>query len=400
MDLEHLCPINDRRTARELMVKFIIAHFTAVAAFCNYLSLRNQELASIEPILFLFCPLIVPLQISLGFLLITGVCIANIVTGRSSLGHEWSTYTRRLTTLLGKKAIRNASPGLARSPTGSLESGGAGQVAGSRLAKVYVTTGRLLLVLGTLFQCVATIFLYARRVGERGWESLSAIDFRTFELAIGGAAVSVLSAALLINFPGFGQATQGVSGGHIDAALPLFAGDPQRSCRWWFLGYSEKHGLWTCIIPIYALCNLVCMSSGTPVVTQRSHWIFLEVFLKESLLISRFVFIPGILGVILATYAWIKGRTSPKTNPRVGLKKFFEFLMLPSVSYLGFTLLMPFYMSFALVVVGSAFEVLWVKGFEAYHVWSEFEFAASADEAHVCPTLWKDPVSEYLWSLM
>ncbi|KAM6528031.1 hypothetical protein FALCPG4_009060 [Fusarium falciforme] len=400
MDLELLCPVDDRRTARELMVKFIIAHFTAVAAFCNYLSLRNQELASIEPILFLFCPLIVPLQIFLGFLLITGVCIANIVTGRSSLGHEWSTYTRRLTTLLGKKAITNAPSGLTRSPTGSLESGGAGQVAGSRLAKAYVTAGRLLLVLGTLFQCVATIFLYARRVDERGWESLSAIDFRTFELAIGAAAVSVVSAALLLNFPGFGQATQEASGGHIDAALPLFAGDPQRSCRWWFLGYSEKHGLWTCIIPIYALCNLACMSNGTPVVSQRSHWIFLEVFLKECLLMSRFVFIPGILGVILATHAWIKGRTNPKTNPRLGLKQFFEYLMLPSVTYLGFTLVMPLYMSLGLVVVGSAFEVLWVKGFEAYDVWSEFEFAASADEAHVCPTLWKDPVSEYLWSLM
>ncbi|KAL6363773.1 hypothetical protein LRP88_03195 [Fusarium phalaenopsidis] len=400
MDLELLCPIDDRRTARELMVKFIIAHFTAVAAFCNYLSLRNQELGSIEPILFLFCPLIVPLQIFLGLLLITGVCIANIVTGRSSLGHEWSTYTRRLRTLLGKKAITNAPSGLARSPTGSLESGGAEQVAGSRLAKAYVTTGRLLLVLGTLFQCVATIFLYARRVDERGWDSLSAIDFRTFELAIGGAAVSVLSAALLLNFPGFGQATQEASGGHIDAALPLFAGDPQRSCRWWFLGYSEKHGLWTCIIPIYALCNLACMSNGTPVVSQRSHWIFLEVFLKECLLMSRFVFIPGILGIVLATHAWIKGRTNPKTNPVLGLKQFLEYLLLPSVTYLGFTLAMPIYMSFALVVAGSAFEVLWIKGFEAYDVWSEFEFAASADEAHVCPTLWKDPVSEYLWSLM
>ncbi|RSL41670.1 hypothetical protein CEP54_015747 [Fusarium duplospermum] len=400
MDIEPLCPIDDRRTARELMVKFIIAHFTAVAAFCNYLSLRNFDLASIEPILFLFCPLIVPLQIFLGLLLITGVCIENIVTGRLSPGDAWSTYTRRLRVLLGKKANTSSPSSLTRSSTGSLEAGSTGQVSGSRLAKAYVTTGRLLLVLGTLFQCVATIFLYTRRVDKMGWDSLSAVDFRTFELAIGGATVSVLSAALLLNFPGFGQETQDVSGGHIDASLPSFAGDPQRSCRWWFLGYSEKRGLWTCIIPIYVLCNLACMSNGTLVVTQRSHWVLLEIFLQNCLLLSKFVFIPGILGVILASYAWIKGRISPKTNPRLGLKEFLEYLLLPSITYLGFTLVMAPCMSFGWVVMGSPFEVLWVKGFEAYDVWSEFEFAASADEAHVCPTLWKDPVSEYLWSLM
>ncbi|RSL82563.1 hypothetical protein CEP52_016939 [Fusarium oligoseptatum] len=295
MDIEPLCPIDDRRTARELMVKLIIAHFTAVAAFCNYLSLRNFDLASIEPILFLFCPLIVPIQIFLGLLFITGVCIENIVTGRLSLGDAWSTYTRRLRTLLGKKAGTRQSSNLARSPTGSLESGGAGQVAGSRLAKVYVTAGRLLLVLGTLFQLPLT--------------------FELFELAIGGAAVSVLSAALLLNLPGFGQATQEISGGHIDASLPSFAGDPQRSCRWWFLGYSENRGLWTCIIPIYALCNLACMSNGTLVVTQRPHWILLEIFLQNSLLLSKFVFLAGILGVILASYAWIKRTHKSQNEP-------------------------------------------------------------------------------------
>ncbi|KAJ4309327.1 hypothetical protein N0V84_011567 [Fusarium piperis] len=398
MDLEPSCPLDDRRTAQELMVKLIIAHFTAVAAFCNHLSLRNQDLASIEPILFLLCPLIVPIQTFMGLLLISGVCVANIVTGHSSLGHEWSTYARRLKVLLGRKPDNNSPSSLSRSPTGSLESGGAGQVAGSRLAKAYVTTGRLLVVFGTLFQCVATIFLYARRVDKMGWESLSVIDFRTFELAIGGAAVSVLSAGLLLNLPGFGQAAQGVPSGHVDAALPSFAGDPQRSCRWWFLGYSEKHGPWTCIIPIYALCNLACMSNGTLVVTQRSHWVLLEIFLEECIFLARFVFLPGILGVILATVAWVKGRINPETSP--GCKALLEFLLYPSVVYLGFALVMPLGMSLGVVVVGSAFEVLWVRGFEAYDVWSEIEFAVSPDETHACPTLWKDPVSEYLWSLM
>lgn len=395
MDLDPLCPLEDRRTARELMVKLIIAHFTAVVAFCNYLSLRNQDLASIEPIIFLFCPLIVPIQTSMGFLLISGVCVANIVTDRSPLGHEWSTFTRRLRNLLGRKPD---DTNLTRSPTGSLESGGAGRIAGSRLARAYVTTGRLLVVLGTLFQCVATIFLYARRVDKRGWESLSAVDFRAFELAIGGAAVSVLSAALLLSLPGFGQAAQGVPDGHVDAALPSFAGDPRRSCRWWFLGYSEKHGLWTCIIPIYALCHLACMSNGTLVVAQRSHWVLVEVFLEQCLFLARFVFLPGILGVILATVAWIKGRIDPSTKP--GCEHLLGFLLYPSVLYLGLCLAMPLALSLGVVVVGSAFEVLLVKGLEAYDVWSGIEFAVSPDEAHACPTLWKDPVSEYLWSLM
>ncbi|KAM0420634.1 hypothetical protein ACHAPT_011550 [Fusarium lateritium] len=398
MDLVPLCPSDDRRTARELMVKLIIAHFTTVAAFCNYLSLRNYDLASIEPLLFLLCPLLVPIQTLIGLLLISGVFLANIVTGRSPLYHEFSIFACRLRTLLGKKPNKNSTSNLTRSSTESLECGGPGQVAGSRLARGYVTTGRLLLVLGTLFQCVATIFLYKQRVEKKGWESLSAVDFRTFELAVGGAAVSVLSAALLLNLPGFGQMAQAVSGGHVDAALPLFAGDPQRSRRWWNVFYSEKHGIWGCVIPIYALCHLVCMSNGAPVVTRRSHWLMYEVLLQDGIYRVRYIFVPVILGVILASGAWIKGRIDDNTNP--SRSDLLEFLLWPSGVYLGFTIVLWLFLSIGMAVMTSIFCVLWVKGSEGYEIWSQIGYAGSADETNPCPMLWKDPVSEYLWSLM
>jgi hypothetical protein len=65
------CPDGDTRGVRELVVKLIVAHLTAVVAFCNLQSLREERLASIEPVLFLLSPFMVIFQTALGLLAFT-----------------------------------------------------------------------------------------------------------------------------------------------------------------------------------------------------------------------------------------------------------------------------------------------------------------------------------------
>jgi hypothetical protein len=53
------CPEGESRGVKELVVKLIVAHLTAVVAFCHHQSLHNERLDISEPVLFLLSPLIV-----------------------------------------------------------------------------------------------------------------------------------------------------------------------------------------------------------------------------------------------------------------------------------------------------------------------------------------------------
>jgi hypothetical protein len=53
-----LCPLDDRRTANELILKLIAAHVTMVIAYCHLLSLRQAKLVSWEPYLYVLCPIL------------------------------------------------------------------------------------------------------------------------------------------------------------------------------------------------------------------------------------------------------------------------------------------------------------------------------------------------------
>jgi hypothetical protein len=186
------CPEGESRGVKELVVKLIVAHLTAVVAFCHLQSLRNERLDTFEPVLFLLSPLIVVFQTAAGLIVIHYYFIDSMVRSPKSWANHISTYARQYNILFARKPHllgqlieedRRPKPG-----------------------EVWVNLGRLLVMSGTLFQFMATIFLYRRRRNLYGWESLTIIDHRTFELAVGGAAVSVLSILLVLRLPGFVEA--------------------------------------------------------------------------------------------------------------------------------------------------------------------------------------------------
>ncbi|KAF4997425.1 hypothetical protein FDECE_12076 [Fusarium decemcellulare] len=398
---EPLCPLDDIRTSRELITKFVIAHFTAVTAFCHYLSLRNYDLATVEPILFLLCPLIVIVQTLIGLLLVNGALVSNLLVNRTPLREALNKYSHHLRMQFGKRPVTWPSHRMARSSTGSLEAGGPTETTRSTLAKFYLTIGRLLVVFGVLFQCVASIFLYARRIDKQGWESLSVVDFRSFELAIGGATVAILSIALLLNIPGFAQPAPDPpyeSCDHIELLLPMLRGDTRRSRRWWYLPHAPEHNIGEWPMMLYGLCHIACMSNGFPVVIRRSHWLLGELVMRESLYLARYVFVPALLGVLLAVVELTKRLT--RKGKAAGISVLLQMLSYPPLTYLGFTILTPLAMLISLGMAEGIFVVLWTKGNELYSFSSELAFAAAPDKLQACPTLWKDPVSDYLWSLM
>ncbi|WKT51769.1 hypothetical protein QSH57_002283 [Fusarium oxysporum f. sp. vasinfectum] len=244
-----ICPDGDTRTEKEMIVKLIVAHFTAVVAFCNFQSLRNERLDTIEPILFLLSPLIVIAQTALGIIIINVAFVSNVAQSPNSFSLHLETYARRWNTLFGKKPSQPR-----RTPTGSLET------MQSRFGSAWIRLGRAVAIFATLFQFAATIFLYRRRKSLHGWDSLTVVDHRTFELSAGGAAVSILSLALLLKFPGFGQApeTLYIPEFKTDPAIIFCRGDSRRCPSWYQILYASDIGSTTS-----ATTWLACVLSST-----------------------------------------------------------------------------------------------------------------------------------------
>ncbi|KAL4724497.1 hypothetical protein ACLX1H_007938 [Fusarium chlamydosporum] len=257
MDSTDVCPDGDARTEKELIVKLIVAHFTAVVAFCNFQSLRNERLDSIEPILFLLSPIMVVTQTALGLIVIHASFLLNVWQSPRSFSDHAATYARRWNTLFGKHALSEYSQ-IDVMPTGSLSYNKVG--AGSRPRRAWVRFGRAIALFATIFQFAATIFLYKRRKSLHGWDSLTIVDHRTFELAVGGAAVSAMSLALLLKLPGFGQApkTEYIPDMDPESTVIFCRGDSRRCPSWYQIIYFSDLGSTTS-----ALTWFICVASST-----------------------------------------------------------------------------------------------------------------------------------------
>ncbi|KAF5666683.1 hypothetical protein FHETE_6182 [Fusarium heterosporum] len=399
-----ICSDGDNRTTKELIVKLIVAHVAAIAAFCNLQSLRNERLDSIEPILFLLSPLIVVVQTALGLIVIHAALIYNIVFSPRPFQEKLGNYSHQWKMLFGRNP-----------PSKSVELDGAlsgplrRRAIRSELGRAWLKLGRSAAIFGTLFQFFATIFLYRRRLNLHGWDSLTVVDHRTFELSVGGAAASILSLALLLRFPGFNETprTDYVPNLDIEATLIFCRGDPRRCPRWYQILYLSDFGSTTS-----ALAWLFCVGSST--YKGESKWLnmmqdtyialfgIFEGWLPADTAVTTFYLLVGVFLVV----AYIAVQTFAKS---VRMENASMWVLIPglificsialAVFYLYMMCLMPLvFFSFPAMLSGPTCIFL-TKGYEIRALFSQPPFITPGSESD-CLLLWKDPLAEYLWSLV
>ncbi|KAJ3536305.1 hypothetical protein NM208_g6779 [Fusarium decemcellulare] len=408
---DQLCPPGETRTGKELIVKLVIAHVTAAAAFCNLLSLRNEPLASIEPVIFLLSPLIVILQTALGLAVMAIVFVRDAILSPRSLRQECHLFARRWRILFCKKPRPGVNSALSRTPTGKLEAGDKNPAVRPGLGEAWAWLGRTLAVFGTLYQCGATIFLYKRRIGLHGFESLTIVDHRSFELAVGGAAVSLLSLPLLLKFPGFAQPApeiEYIAAMETEPMISFLRGDTRRCRAWYQIIYFSDLGSHSACAA-YFFCFVTSTLKGTPVAAtllgaaypgfyekaveswggpDHSGWVF-----ARNLAFT--VVILGIVGTI----------AHQCSSERLGL-----WMLVPTVVLLVCTIgffwifmmyifLPTMFIWFPGMMSGSG-SVLFVKGKELRDLFRQPPFVVASEEYPACPALWKDPMAEDIWSLM
>ncbi|EXL74855.1 hypothetical protein FOPG_10145 [Fusarium oxysporum f. sp. conglutinans race 2 54008] len=394
-----ICPDGDTRTEKEMIVKLIVAHFTAVVAFCNFQSLRNERLDTIEPILFLLSPLIVIAQTALGIIIINVTFVSNVAQSPNSFSLHLETYARRWNTLFGKKPSQPR-----RTPTGSLET------MQSRFGSAWIRLGRAVAIFATLFQFAATIFLYRRRKSLHGWDSLTVVDHRTFELSAGGAAVSILSLALLLKFPGFGQApeTLYIPEFKTDPAI-IFCRDDSRRCPSWYqILYASDIGS-TTSATTWLACVLSSTYKGESIpldfLCEFYEGIYAEFARVFSLQISMPIFYLFV-AVFLAVFFMLPHVYNGPGFEAVGKSLW---AMIPALLVVLAAMLTFFYMFMLIMLpvllvlfpslVSGPGSIFTMKGYETRALFSQPPFTPVMNETD-CVLLWKDPVAEYLWSLV
>ncbi|KAH7151536.1 hypothetical protein DER46DRAFT_650585 [Fusarium sp. MPI-SDFR-AT-0072] len=394
-----ICPDGDTRTEKEMVVKLIVAHFTAVVAFCNFQSLRNERLDTIEPILFLLSPLIVVAQTALGVIIINVSFISNLAQSPKSISLHLEAYARRWNTLFGKKPSQPR-----RTPTGSLER------SQSRFGSAWIRLGRAVAIFATLFQFAATIFLYRRRKELHGWAALTVVDHRTFELSVGGAVVSILSLPLLLKFPGFGQAPETLYIPELkpDPAIIFCRGDSRRCPSWYQILYASDIGSATSAATWLA-CVLSSTYKGESIPLHFLYEFYIGIYTEFARVFSLQISMPIFYLFVAVFFAVFF--TLPHVYNGPGFEAVGKSLWATIPALLAvLAAILTFFCMFMLMMlpvllvllpslVSGPGSIFTMKGYETRALFSEPPFTPVMNETD-CLLLWKDPVAEYLWSLV
>lgn len=409
-DLTDLCPPDESRTSRELIVKLVVAHLTGVTAFCNLVSLRKDPLDSIEPILFFVSPLIVLVQTALGLALMIFDFVIKVIKSPSSIREQGQLLERRWRILFCPRAepkvetLEMSHDGLIGTPSEK------NSWRANNEESAWVWLGRTIITFGTLFQCAATIFLYNRRIELHGKESLTVADNRCFEIAVGSAFVSVLSIALLLRFPGFAKLAPEAEYKKEprEDALYLFCrGDPRRCTCWYQFIYIKDFGSESTAATFF-WCFLSTSYNGTSIVVtiiKTAYPGLYEAFVtQEGDHISMFDFyrnlaiVSGILLTIVISFT----RRVEKNDTFWSLIP----LILAALSSIVLMclgtvfILYPFLIIWFPGMLSGVGSILFIRIKELKMLLGQPPFALASDEFPACPALWKDPMAEYLWSLM
>ena len=387
------CPDGDTRTEKEIIVKLIVAHFTAIVAFCNFQSLRNEKLDTIEPLLFLLSPLLVIVQTGLGIVIIIISFFTDLALSPKLYLYHLAAVSRRWTALFGTKSRETPI--------------------GSRLGRAWIRLGRTLAIFATLFQFATTIFLYRRRKELHGSEALTIVDHRTFELSVGGAAVSVLSLALILKFPGFGRLPETPYTPEIEADTDtkiLFCrGDSRRCPSWYQILYAKDIGSGTS-----AMTWLACVSSSTykgeslplsyasriysGIYKDTSHTLSLDVSMTTFYLLVAAFF------SVFFTFSHLckdSGFSKRLSNSLWVTIPALLILVVAMVAFMCMVMLMVVPICFYLIpsVLSGPGCIFTMKGLEIRDIFSQPPFEVSTNKTD-CLLLWKDPAADYLWSLV
>ena len=185
----YACPLNRRRTARELYVKLFVVSFTVIGALLRLLKLRGERYNIPRVILFTVTPLasIVQTVLPLAVIAVTSLIYA-IVYGPSRA-------IEKADSLLAVAAgpLKGEEEEYQRLPPADSE-----QVAHSSKKRSLWDLGKPLTLAAFTTQCITSLVIYQRRVARH---ANALIDDWIFGLALAGLGIAIQTFIILLRPP-------------------------------------------------------------------------------------------------------------------------------------------------------------------------------------------------------
>ena len=141
-----LCPLDNRRSSKEVRMKLFAVHLTTLSMFCHALSLRRERIITWKLLAYLLEPA------SIFIAHVPGHVILTIATLYWVLFDRPCAYGRGLGRSIG---LFSASRPLSEEPNGATE-----------LEPILKRCGRILLACAYLDQCCGTVGLFVRRANH------------------------------------------------------------------------------------------------------------------------------------------------------------------------------------------------------------------------------------------
>ncbi|QDS76838.1 hypothetical protein FKW77_003096 [Venturia effusa] len=387
---EPACPLQDRQTTAEFVVKLFIVHFTTVAAYLHLLSLRKERLLTVRPVLYVIAPLSFLVH---HLLAVLAACV--LMLSRSLISKEvpdWNAdVVRPLRWLLGAIPDREENyQAIGMTPEQSKNT--------EKLAK---RIGRIVVVLAFITQCAATIFLYARRRNHAP-ESITRVDQYVLKLALAGVFVGVLTIGTITGFSLFKAPHSGDHALSASERTILFLGNRREPEN----GSVEKTNATGLIVLRYAftffICFYVLLAEGKLdlLATIKMKWEDYKMSTRrrrgtvdiEDLLLFYTPIFGSIVGMTLASR--IVAPHARKSR-RPGLAETW-------CSYLACLVILPFAVALGLLVCFSIFGSLAVLpiGVRDYvRLFGQVIGFRTWPQDAACPMLWKDSMADWVWAL-
>lgn len=183
---DEICPVDDRRSVAEISLKLAVVHFTTLTAYCHFLSIRGEptKVISRKMILFFVFPSSIIIQHVMAIVAIVSALILVPFKKSPDSMLLWSSVKRAPVVLFGAIDQR---------PSESFQRS-------SNRESVVKITGRVVVVLALITQCIGSCIIFARRYAHDP-DAITIADSRVLDLAIATLLVSLLTIVHLVCQP-------------------------------------------------------------------------------------------------------------------------------------------------------------------------------------------------------
>lgn len=334
-----LCPLDNRRTSKEMYIKLVAVTAPTFAAYCHFLVKRKEEFLIPRAVVFLLSPLSPVVRFVVPALL---AIPASAVIGE----FKWDTIGSWLSWIWGFKTPEHAPP---QRPTKTRAN--AFETRNARL----ISGGRVLLLVLFIAQCIMSITLFVRRA-ERGAAGL--VDLRVFYLAVGGLSFTIIAIGERV----FKEHLYQDDGDYLEI----------RSLRRFRL-YASELMLWLFVVLFVLMCE-------TPEAKALS-WVY-----SQRMWVMTVPLIP-VFEAARAIWMILDDSRNEWHLPTKAADVFFLLVAVFGV----------------LLIISAAVAMLYVVSLIAFAnvvtMFKEISMADSWPMDELCPFLWKDPINDWLWPI-